>query len=259
METLSSPAFLSPMQGRAMQSLEEEEAAEAQLERELTNTASRAVAAGTIDATAMQVAIRSADGASDAQQEQITSLGATLKQLENEPHDDAACAAKFELYEAFAKLTESARAATLDLWAQSQGEFDGATAVKSAIQREIARVDRPDHLAIQDQSRFWFVHDMCKGAARNQQILNGVLAGITTKLQLLGSQTECPICLEQFSEGSRPPTTLSCAHKACQECWGHWVAVNSRRTAVCPLCRHEEFLDGVLRAASAVPPPDVSD
>ena len=94
---------------------------------------------------------------------------------------------------------------------------------------------------------------------RNQQILNGVLAGITTKLQLLGSQTECPICLEHFSEEDRPPTTLSCAHKACQECWGHWVAVNSRRTAVCPLCRHEEFLDGVLRAASVVSPPDVSD
>ena len=66
-----------------------------------------------------------------------------------------------------------------------------------------------------------------------------------------GDCVECPICMEPFegADGPRAPHALGCAHCTCAECWQHWTAVNGGRMACCPLCRHEEFLEGVLRAA----------
>jgi len=93
---------------------------------------------------------------------------------------------------------------------------------------------------------------MCRASVRNQRAIDAILGGITTKLELLSSATECPICFEPFGP-DRPASTLSCAHKCCTECWAHWSSLAGAgvRAAACPLCRHEEFLDRVLTAASA--------
>ena len=132
----------------------------------------------------------------------------------------------------------------------SQADLDAANApaTKQQIERQIAAVDRADNLSIADDPRKWFVHGMCEKASRNQRVLDGVLRDIQAKIQVLASQTECPICLEEFSPAV-PPTTLACAHKACQSCWTHWCAVVGGPHAPCPLCRHQDFLEGVMRAA----------
>lgn len=176
-------------------------------------------------------------------------LADALRQLQVEPTDDAARAAKFELYEGFAKLTEDARTAVHALWDSAQGDLEAAnaTATKAQIEQDLRHVDRRDNLGIDfENSQHWFVHGMCTAAARNQRLLDGVLGSITTKLELLSSQSECPVCFESF-DSERPSTTLGCAHRVCSECWGHWSAMGG---AVCPLCRHTEFLGQVLRAAS---------
>jgi len=238
---LSSPVFMGSAQAEGA-TLEEEEAAEDALAEAMDQTVALQVAEGTLtmaDATAAMA------GTDDAQ---AARLRDALAQLVTEPADAAACAAKFELYEGFAKLTEDARYAVLELWGTAQAEFEGAAATKAQIERDIQAIDRQDRLGIHDDPRKWFVHSMCQAACRNQAHINGVLTSVSAKLELLGSQTECPICLEAFDDAECTPTALSCAHKACEECWRNWVAVRGRR-AECPLCRHGEFLDAVVGLA----------
>jgi len=257
MRSLASPDFLSPVRcAHALaqaSSIEEDEADEAELEAQLTITAQQLTsgAGAILDAQSVQGALADPSSAA-ALAEQTRQLELALNQLEVEPEDDQARAAKFELYEGFAKLTEDARAATLELWASAQANFDAAPTVKAQIARDIAQIDRTDNLGIDfDHLRVWFVHSMCRASARNQRAIDGILGGITTKLELLSSATECPICFEAFGP-DRPASTLSCAHKCCTECWAHWseLAGAGARAAACPLCRHEEFLDRVLTAAT---------
>lgn len=250
MALLSSPKFISTPAAARRSSLEEEEEEEEELEQELALAVQAQVAEGALTADAVE--LQRSGEASAAAQAEAASLSTALAQLEKEPDDEAACAAKFGLYEAFAKTVEDARQSTLQLWEQSMEAFDAAPATKAAIARDIKQVDREENLGIVDDPRRWFVHGMCKTAARNQKTLNGVLTGITTKLELLASQSECPICFEAFSE-ERPSTTLGCAHKACTDCWTHWSALNGGHMAVCPLCRHEEFVSRVLHAAGSGP------
>jgi len=242
MAALSSPDFMqvrSPALASRAISLAEEEAEEESLSRILEQAAQQSVAAGTLDAAEAQAALT---GDSDK-----SKLDDALRQLEVEPADEQACAAKFELYDGYAKLTSEARQSTLDLWASVQGDFASAPAVKAQIEAEIKSIDRESNLGFHDHSRYWFVHGMCSTTARNQKLISRVLSGVTNKLDLLSSQTECPICFEAFGP-ERPDTTLSCAHKACEECWTHWSSVNGAYTVPCPLCRHDQFLDRVLTA-----------
>jgi len=251
MASLSSPVFLSPSPSLALgdraRSLVEEEAEEDALEEALVSAAQEQVAQGSLTSEQVTAQIAGGDAAQQAQQ---TSLQAALAQLEKEPTDPKACEANFKLYEGISRLTEDARSATLELWEQSKDEFDAAPEAKAELQRMITRVDKQENLGIHDDPRYWFVHGMCQATARNQTVLNGVLSSIKTRLELLSSQTECPICYEDFGP-DRPSTTLSCAHKACTECWGNWSQVCGGRMAVCPICRNEEFLERVLTAADA--------
>jgi len=246
MANLSSPGFLQ-MRSPALSSLArtatlaEEEAEEESLSMTLAQAAEASVAAGTLDAAQAQAAL-TGDTAGAAK------LDDALKQLESEPEDEQACAAKFELYEGFAKLTTEARQSTHDLWESVQEDFTSAPAVKAQIDHEIKSIDKESNLGIHDNARFWFVHGMCSATARNQRLISRVLSGVTSKLDLLSSQTECPICFENFGP-ERSATALGCAHKVCEECWTHWSSVNGARTAPCPLCRHDQFLDRVLSAA----------
>lgn len=248
MAMLSSPEFLSPTRavGRR-RSIEEQEAEEEQLEAALVSAAHQQAAEGAL--AVEDVASALSAPAEQQQAQQDASLAATLKQLETEPADAASCAAKFELYEGYAKLTEDARAATLELWVTAQQDFDAANAAttKQQIEREIAAIDRVANLGIDFDERRWFVHGMTKAACRNQRTLNTVLGGIQTKLELLASQSECPVCFDTFGN-ERPSTTLGCAHKVCTECWAHWSSMARGANPACPLCRHEEFLGAVLAA-----------
>ena len=248
MTALSAPTFMRA-HAEVEETLDEAEAAEDELEERLAATAQMQVADGTLSVAEAHAALAGADdGAAQATQEQ--QLAAALAQLVSEPGDAAACAAKFELYEQFAKLTEDARNATLEMWGTAQEEFAAAPAVRAQIERDIKAIDRTENLGIVDDPRRWFVHGMCQQACRNQRTINGVLGSVSKKLELLASQTECPICFEAFDGDACKPTALGCAHKACESCWAHWVEVRGPR-AECPLCRHADFLEAVLGAAPA--------
>lgn len=117
MAALSSSVFMSPVSAAGgNRSLEEEEAEEEELERSLALTAQQQVADGALAAEVVALQVGGNREAAVAAQDM--SLSAALAQLEQEPSDEEACAAKFGLYEGFSRMTEDARTATLALWAQ---------------------------------------------------------------------------------------------------------------------------------------------
>lgn len=57
-------------------------------------------------------------------------------------------------------------------------------------------------------------------------------------VSIMGDETTCPVCLEEFEE---PKCLPSCAHNVCERCLENMVRKNSI-TISCPQCREESFL-----------------
>lgn len=57
-------------------------------------------------------------------------------------------------------------------------------------------------------------------------------------VSVMGDETTCPVCLEEFQE---PKCLPSCAHNVCERCLENMVRKNSF-TISCPQCREESFL-----------------
>ena len=94
---------------------------------------------------------------------------------------------------------------------------------------------------------------MARKVTANEASLGAVLREVETKLELLGAQTDCPICLEPIidcegGEGEDSGLALGCAHSLHRECWRHWSAhcVSRNKAAFCPLCRNDDFLDEIF-------------
>jgi len=167
-----------------------------------------------------------------------------LEELRLEPGNDNERIAKFGLYEKYLETVENIRRETHEFWDTCKADFSGAS--EGEVQRQLRAIDSEQHMGIEFSETRWFVFDMTRRAASNNDIIAGVLAGIRTKLELLGRQDECPICLESLEEAE--VEVLGCCHKTCAECWSHWRAARGT-AAFCPLCKHEEFLQEVLPAA----------
>jgi hypothetical protein len=206
-------------------------------------------------------------------------LAALLGQLRTEPGSDEERAAKFQLYETFAETVSDARQATLDFWDEAAEEFgEAGSGARRGVERDISKLDSHQNLGFAfgdggDHAAApvnWFVHDMAVCAHRNADAIERLLQSMRMKLELLGSQAECPVCLEPFHEGGeeggegagagaaggdgsssgsglvhRPATTLSCCHKVCTSCWEHWKRINPHN-AFCPLCREQDFLVQIM-------------
>ena len=77
---------------------------------------------------------------------------------------------------------------------------------------------------------------------------------VRAKLELLASQSDCPVCFEPLAgvgagaTDGRKATTLGCAHRVCEECWAMWSASCRARgkAPFCPLCREDEFVGYVM-------------
>merc|ERR1719152_861123 len=181
------------------------------------------------------------------------SQASPFEQLETEPANDKECAAKFQLYEQYSETVTAVRMATLDFWEEAASEFAEGNA-KAHINNTIRKIDDERNLGFDFRTPRWFVHSMVKTAHANTAIIERILADIKTKLELLASQDECPICLESFGEddGSHtvPHTTLACCHKVCVGCWGHWRRLNPGNS-FCPLCRQQDFLVSILPDGAA--------
>jgi hypothetical protein len=194
---------------------------------------------------------RAEDGAVDDSE-----LHELLRELEHEPTCDKECAAKFAIYENYSETVSATRKATLDFWEEASAEFEGSA--KASVENSIRQIDNDQNMGFDfESSRKWFVQSMVKQAHANTAIIERLLADMRTKLELLGSQDECPICLEAFAAGEGADanyqlgtTTLACCHKVCKGCWDHWRKANPGN-AFCPLCREQDFLVQIMPADGA--------
>uniref|UniRef100_A0A7S1S9T5 RING-type domain-containing protein n=1 Tax=Alexandrium catenella TaxID=2925 RepID=A0A7S1S9T5_ALECA len=179
-------------------------------------------------------------------------VDALLAQLREEPADESECTAKFLLYEGYASEVEQMRGSLLKFHAESWTAVPAAVAAD--MDKKVRGIDSAEAMGIPDGAREWFVFHMMRKAERNNLKMASVLEGFEKSLEFLAanSQSECPICLEAFTErGEHSAETLSCCHKVCSDCWEHWSAVTHGRP-FCPLCRQDEFLGAVAsRAPSA--------
>lgn len=174
-----------------------------------------------------------------------------LDQLVVEPAEDEERAALFKLFEANQATVEAARGLLFNFWGECEPDFAEHGLVKAAISSDMQKIDSAENMGINfDDTRVWFVHSMSRAVTRNNTVIDGILKTIRTKLELLGSQDECPICFEAL-EG-RPSVALGCAHAVCTECWGHWERAQAaqHRRAFCPLCKNEDFISSVLTYAA---------
>lgn len=176
------------------------------------------------------------------------SVADLLAQLRTEPEDAAECAAKFQLYEEYAKQVEKMRTSVFDLHKESEAMLPAA--INADMRKQLNGIDTTDSMGIPDGAREWFVFHMMRAAEKNNRTMAAILESFEKKLEFLAQndQAECPICFEDFVMGTEHAAeTLSCCHKVCKECWAHWVTV--MKPPFCPLCRHDEFLGVVMTRA----------
>mmetsp|Transcript_26609 Transcript_26609/g.36844 ORF Transcript_26609/g.36844 Transcript_26609/m.36844 type:complete len:414 (-) Transcript_26609:149-1390(-) len=124
-------------------------------------------------------------------------IEAILKQLRNEPSDDEEIKAKFKLYETFLGTVEAIRKETFTFWDETKGDFGGNG--RLTIDHALKRIDGHDNMAIDFDSRDWFVHGMTVKAVSNRTKISAVLKNINAKLELMENQNDCPICLDTFA------------------------------------------------------------
>ena len=210
-------------------------------------------AAVEIDADAL-LADEAAEEAELADELQASDMESLLADLRDEPDTDAERAAKFALFETYLETVTKMREQTFAFWQESKPDFVGVENLAApsggggavrAVEKALKQIDRAHNMGMPDfDGPVWFVHGMCKKAAQNSAVIDGVLRSVRTKLDLLSRQDECPICLECF-DAEHIPQVLGCCHKVCDECWAHWKEVRHGR-AFCPLCRNEEFVSEIV-------------
>lgn len=174
-----------------------------------------------------------------------------LQQLKKEPKDEAECTAKFLLYEGYAAEVEEMRTSLFKFYEESLPTVPASVAADMG--KQLKGIDSTEAMGIPDHAREWFVYHMMRQAERNNLHMASILDGFEKKLEFLASndQSECPICLECFEEGSaHAPETLSCCHKVCSDCWTNWSTAMGGRP-FCPLCRNEEFLGAIAERCGA--------
>eukprot|EP00441_Pelagodinium_beii_P042153 CAMPEP_0197641144 /NCGR_PEP_ID=MMETSP1338-20131121/15191_1 /TAXON_ID=43686 ORGANISM="Pelagodinium beii, Strain RCC1491" /NCGR_SAMPLE_ID=MMETSP1338 /ASSEMBLY_ACC=CAM_ASM_000754 /LENGTH=343 /DNA_ID=CAMNT_0043214069 /DNA_START=46 /DNA_END=1074 /DNA_ORIENTATION=- len=168
-----------------------------------------------------------------------------LKQLRQEPGDEAECSAKFMLFEGYSAEVEQMRGTLMKFHEETVAKVPGNVAAD--MKKQVKSIDSVEAMGIPDDAREWFVYHMMRKAERNNLKMAGILENFEKRLEFLASndQAECPICLEAFqAQGAHSSETLSCCHKVCKDCWETWSSV-TRGRPFCPLCRNEDFL-GVI-------------
>lgn len=176
-------------------------------------------------------------------------MGELLNQLRLEPNVEEEVTAKFLLFEKYLETVEKLRSETFEFWADAQVDFHESA--RGDIQRSLTRIDSADNMGIMFVEGRWFVYDMTKKAGTNSALIGSILATIKSRLELLGRQDECPICLDDLTQCGAEPHVFQCCHKVCGDCWEHWQEMQ-RSNAFCPMCRNEEFLGDIMNRGRAL-------
>jgi len=171
-----------------------------------------------------------------------------LQQLRTEPTNDEEITAKFAIFETYMDSVTVLRKDVYTTWESAKPQFESGAI--QFIDQQLKRVDQTENLGIIDQDGVWIVYGMMSKASKNHTLLSSILKDIETKLALLASEVDCPMCLEPLGngEGKKPAKILGCCHRTCQDCWTEWSAVHPH--PFCPLCRQVDFVEELSRLAT---------
>jgi hypothetical protein len=174
-------------------------------------------------------------------------LNDLLSDLKTEPTDDEDCMRRFKLYEEHTETVSIVRKSLFSFWSSVEKDIPQGQA-KESIQSSLNNVDNQENLEVYIDPKYWFVYSMAKKVTSNENKIERVLSNIQTKLELLASTVDCPICLEAIEPNGDDEHVFGCAHKIHQECWEHWSAhcKNIHKSPFCPLCKNDEFLEDIL-------------
>lgn len=166
---------------------------------------------------------------------------AVLETFRTEPKDNADCEEKSKVFETYFATIEKLRKDIEGFWAESNEHFEGKS--KDECERLMKKtLDSPEAMGVHDREDVWILYLMLRQCQRNEVSMRGLLKSLQSKLELLGSQDECPVCLDALEDADEV-TTLGCCHKVCTSCYKYWTQMQPQ--GFCPLCRHHDFLDAV--------------
>jgi hypothetical protein len=173
-------------------------------------------------------------------------LDQLLIQLKVEPINDSESYTKFLLFDEYLSTVVLLRDQVHSLFARGLPALSAAGAAASGLSRRLKSIDAMENLAVEEPPRGeWLVYGMARRAAKNHSALSSALRELETKLALVAREDlECPFCFEVCVS----PKILSCCHKACTECWTHWVNVRAEQhdgPPFCPYCHNVEFIERI--------------
>ncbi len=123
------------------------------------------------------------------------------------PTDEAEEAAKFLLYETFAKACEVIRGQVFAFYDDNKANL--GPRVCAAMTKTLADIDRTENLGTVDDESTWFVLGMARQVDANATMMMNVLADFGRRLELLGAADQsCPVCLDAFEPEVRSPLPL---------------------------------------------------
>lgn len=171
-----------------------------------------------------------------------------LEQLRTEPTVDDEIKAKFAIFETYMDSVTVLRNDVYSTWENAKAQFE--TNAVHRMDQQLKKVDATENMGVADQDGVWIVYGMMVRASSNHTLLSTILKEMETKLALLASDVDCPMCLEPVGvgEGKKAAKILACCHRTCTECWTEWAAVHPH--PFCPLCRQVDFVEELSRLAS---------
>lgn len=166
---------------------------------------------------------------------------AVLETFRVEPKDDATTAEKCKVFESYFATIEKLRTDIESFWVESKDIFEGRS--KQECERLMKNtLDSEQAMGVHDRTDVWIMWLMLRQCQRNEVSMRGLLKTLESRLQILGAQDECPVCLDALEDADEV-TTLACCHKVCTGCYKYWTQMQP--TAFCPVCRQHDFLDAV--------------
>lgn len=239
-----------------------QEAFSAPVARQMELAAQRGVATVIAQREEQMMTVSAGLGA-DVQSEQVTESEerAALASLRTEPSSDEECAAKFVVFEAFSNKVSKIRKDLDVLVRETAAELPPLP--REAVNATVRKLEAPECRGIQDNGRYWFVHDMFLQVSKNTDLMQTISDDIARKVRLVArsEQGDCPVCLETFTTTTTTtapdaaaviPVVLGCCHSVCETCWNSWVAIRGANV-YCPLCRHAQFVDDISNARPVGP------
>lgn len=169
---------------------------------------------------------------------------AVLETFRKEPADSKKTEEKCKVFESYFAAIEKLRKDIDTFWLESSEIFEGRS--KQECERLMKNtLDSEAAMGVHDRTDVWIMWLMLRQCQRNEVSMRGLLKTLESRLQILGGQDDCPVCLDTLedAEGEHPVTTLGCCHKVCTSCWKYWVQMQP--AAFCPVCRQHDFLDAV--------------